>query len=197
MSSLHWGTDSLGDLILNWSTGNFGDGVAVLNLNWDKLDLWVINTMLGSHFTASVLDSSLDRVSNSMGNWSRSNSVSSITSEELGISFSISLSFTLAIITSMGNWSNRGVTEGIDNLLADLLVFNLFGVNNFCGANILSRGNTSLGHKNLYLSDTVGSRDHMASMVGCSQELSIGISICVSSWGGSGHSQEARQSKKL
>jgi len=187
------------DLVLDWSAGHLGDGVAVLNLNWDKLDLRVINTVLGGDFTASVLDGSLDRVSNSVSNWGNwSNMVSSVSSEKLRISFGISLGFTLAImISSRCNSGNWGITKGVNNLLADLLVFNLFGFDNLSCANILCRWNTSLCDQNLDIGDTIGSRHHMASMVGCSQELRIGLSICVSSRGGISHGQKARQSKDL
>merc|ERR1711892_885889 len=119
--------------------------------------------------------------------------VSSISSEKLRISFGISLGFTLAIMISSG--CNRGITKGVNNLLADLLVFNLFGFDNLSCANILGRWNTSLCDQNLDIGDTIGSRHHMASMVGCSQELRIGLSICVSSRGGISHGQKARQSK--
>jgi hypothetical protein len=202
MSSLNSLAGGLGNLILNWCTSNLGHSVAVLNLNWDSYDLGVVNTVLSSNLTTSMLDSSLDRVSNSMGNWCNwGNMVSSITSEELGISFSISLSFTLDITTitmiTSSNRDSRSVTKGVNNQLAELLVFNFLGLNNFCGANILSRRNTSLGHENLHTGDTVGSRQHMASMIGCSQELRVSLSICVSGGGSIGHSQEARQSKEL
>ena len=52
-------------------------------------------------------------------------------------------------------------------------------------------------HENLHSGDAVGSRDHMTSMIGCSQELRVGLSICFSSGGGASQSQEARQSKEL
>jgi len=138
MGSLNRLAGGLGDLVLNWGTGNPGHSVAVLNLNWDKLDLRVVNAVLGSNLTTSMLDSSLDRVSNSMSNWCNwSNMVGSISTEELRISFSISLSFTLDIttitmISSRGNGSSRGITKSINDQLADLLIFNLLGIDNLC-----------------------------------------------------------------
>jgi len=54
-----------------------------------------------------------------------------------------------------------------------------------------------LCHENLHTSDAVGSRDHMSSMIGCSQELRVSLSIRFSGGGGASQSQEARQSKEL
>merc|ERR1712179_597299 len=47
--------------------------MAVLNLNWNKLHLGVVNTMLSSNLATCVLHFRGDRVSNSMGNWERCN----------------------------------------------------------------------------------------------------------------------------
>merc|ERR1712204_38767 len=65
MSSLNRLTDGLGDLVVDIFTGDLGHNVASLNLNWDCLDNGVINTVLGGNLTASMLDSSLNGVSNS------------------------------------------------------------------------------------------------------------------------------------
>jgi hypothetical protein len=69
MSGLNSLTSCLGDLVLNISTCDLCYSVAVLNLNWDSFHLRVVNTVLGSNLTTSMLDSSLDRMSNSMSNW--------------------------------------------------------------------------------------------------------------------------------
>merc|ERR1719209_1670289 len=45
--------------------------MAVLNLNWNKLHLGVVNTMLSSNLATCVFHFRGDRVSNSMGNWER------------------------------------------------------------------------------------------------------------------------------
>merc|ERR1711935_827695 len=97
MSSLNRLTDGLGDLVVDIFTGDLGHNVASLNLNWDCLDNRVINTVLGGNLTASMLDSSLNGVSNS-GNSNWGNMVSSISSEKLSISFGISLTLTNAMI---------------------------------------------------------------------------------------------------
>merc|ERR1711970_917666 len=47
--------------------------MTVLNFNWYKLHLGVVNTMLSGNLAACVLHFSCDRVSNSMGNWERCN----------------------------------------------------------------------------------------------------------------------------
>merc|ERR1719348_1046265 len=47
-----------GELVLHRSTGDLGDGVTVLNLHRDLLDLGVIHTVLSGDLTASMLHSS-------------------------------------------------------------------------------------------------------------------------------------------
>merc|ERR1712106_433722 len=97
MGSLNGFTGSLGDLIVDIGTGDLGHGVAVLNLNGDKFDLGVVNTVLGGNFTASMLDSGSDRVSNSVGSkWSSKGMGSIWMSKVLSISLGFSISLTLA-----------------------------------------------------------------------------------------------------
>jgi len=203
-------TGGLGDLIVDIGTGNLGDSVAVLNLNWDKLDLGVIDTVLSGNFTASMLDISFDGVSNSMGsNWSnmsnwgckRSSSKrgSIRMGKELRISFSLSISLTLSNVMSRSNNRSRSITDGVNNFLADLLVLNLFSLNSLSGADILGSRDTGLCHKNLHISLTVGSRDSKRGSnrgsIRMSKELrvSLGISLrfgCCTSKG-----KKARDSK--
>merc|ERR1719312_1812364 len=47
--------------------------MTVLNLNWNKLHLGVVNTMLSGNLATSVLHFGCHRMSNSMGNWERGN----------------------------------------------------------------------------------------------------------------------------
>merc|ERR1712128_151463 len=150
MGSLNGFTGSLGDLVVDIGTGDLGHGVAVLNLNGDKFDLGVVNTVLGGNFTASMLDSGSDRVSNSVGsNWM---------SKVLSISLGFSISLTLANgVVSKGMGS---ITDGVNDFLADLLVFNLFSLNSLGGANILGRWNACLCCQDLDVSFAVGSRDN-------------------------------------
>merc|ERR1712106_337880 len=109
--------------------------------------------------------------------------VSSISSKSkvLSISFGISLTLTNAMITK-----NRAVTDLWDNILADLLVFNLLGVNSCCGANILSGWSTSLCHENINLCLAVWCHTYM--MVRGSKEL--GISLCFRSRGSAGKGED-------
>jgi len=204
-------TGGLGDLIVDIAAGNLGDSVAVLNLNGDKLDLGVINTVLGGNLTTSMLYSSFDRVGNSMGsNWSnmsnwgckRSSSKRGsirMGSKELRISFSLSIGLTLSNVMSRSNNRSRSITDGVNNFLADLLVLNLFSLNSLSGADILGSRDTGLCHKNLHISLTVGSRDSKRGSnrgsIRMSKELrvSLGISLrfgCCTSKG-----KKARDSK--
>merc|ERR1719357_1154740 len=65
-----------GELVLYRSTGHLGDGVTVLNLHRDLLDLGVVHTVLSGDLTASMLHSSSDGVGHSMGNGGRGDMVS-------------------------------------------------------------------------------------------------------------------------
>ena len=186
MFGLNWFTDGLGDQIFDILTGHFGHSVASLNLNWDSLHLGVINTVLCGNITASMLDSSLNGVSNSSSS-QRGNVVSSVSSEELRISFSFSLTLTNGMVTK-----SRCVTDLGDNILADLLVLNLLGVNCLLGADILGGWNTFLGHKNIHLSLAVGSRKVIG---GSSKEL--GISLSLRGRGSTSKGEEARNGKNL
>jgi len=208
VSGLNGLTGGLGDLVLNVGTGDLGDGVAVLDLDGDKLDLGVVNTVLGGDLSAGVLDVGGHRVGDSVGNRGDSSNrgssegsgsvreSSKVLSISLSISFSFGLSFTLA-----NGMDSRGITEDINNLLADLLVLNFLGFNSLSGADIFGRGCADLGNENLLFSHTVGSRDggHNRGGVRASKELrvSLGISLSLRPGGSSSKSKEARDDKNL
>merc|ERR1712126_251143 len=118
-----------GELVLNRSTGDLGDGVTVLNLHRDLLDLRVVHTVLSGDLTASMLHSSSDGVGHSMGNGSRgdmvsnsnrSSMVASVMADSKGSSeavLSISISFSLSLslplmVTSVSNRSGS-ITQGV------------------------------------------------------------------------------------
>jgi len=200
-------TGGLGDLVVDIATGDLGHGVAVLNLNGDNLDLGVINTVLSGNLTASVLDGGGDGVSNSVssnrGNSNRgssersSDSVGSIwVSKELRISLGLGISLTLSNgVVSNSSRDNSGlVTDGVNNLLADLLVFNLFGLDSLGVADVLGGGDAGLCHENLNVSLAVSSRD--SGMVrSSSDELGISLSFRLGSCASKG--EETRNSKYL
>jgi len=156
----------LGQTVLNISASDLGDGVAVLNLDGDNLDLGVVNTVLGGDLTASVLHGGDSRVGNSvgnggnMGNGSSNSSVSqrgggkvaSITVESISIGLGLSISLSLHNM-SIGSGS---ITEDINDILAHLLVFNLLSLDGLGVAHVLSGGGTGLGNKDLLFGDTVG-----------------------------------------
>jgi len=200
-------TGGLGDLVVDIATGDLGHGVAVLNLNGDNLDLGVINTVLSGNLTASVLDSGGDGVSNSVssnrGNSNRgssersSDSVGSIwVSKELRISLGLGISLTLSNgVVSNSSRDNSGlVTDGVNDLLADLLVFNLFGLDSLGVADVLGGRDAGLCHENLNVSLAVSSRD--SGMVrSSSDELGISLSFRLGSCASKG--EETRNSKYL
>jgi len=200
-------TGGLGDLVVDIATGDLGHGVAVLNLNWDNLDLGVINTVLSGNLTASVLDSGGDGVSNSVSsnrgnsNWGSSerssDSVGSIwVSKELRISLGLGISLTLSNgVVSNSSRDNSGlVTDGVNDLLADLLVFNLFGLDSLGVADVLGGRDAGLCHENLNVSLAVSSRD--SGMVrSSSDELGISLSFRLGSCASKG--EKTRNSKYL
>jgi len=194
----------LGDLVVDIATGDLGHGVAVLNLDGDELDLGVVNTVLGGNLTASVLDGGSDRVSNSVGSnrgnsngggKRSSNSVGSIRmSKELRISLSISLTLSNGVVSNSSRNNSGLVTDGVNNLLADLLVFNLFGLNSLGVADVLSGRDAGLCHENLNVSLAVSSRD--SGMVrSSSDELGISLSFRLGSCASKG--KKTRNSKYL
>ncbi len=107
-------TGGLGQRVLNISASNLGDGVAVLNLNRDNLDLGVVNTVLGGDLTASVLHGGDSRVGNGVSNGSNmgngsGNGVSdgsggitgiSVVSISVGLGLGLSVSRPLAVVSA-------------------------------------------------------------------------------------------------
>merc|ERR1711892_1340704 len=109
----------------------------MFNLNWNLFDLGVVNTMLSGDLTTSMFNCGGNRVGNSSSNWGNSSmmSIASIgTGKVLRISFSISFSLTFAnrVVGS------RLVTDGVNDLLADLLVLNLLSLDSLHGTDRLS-----------------------------------------------------------
>merc|ERR1711892_1589453 len=71
MGGLNRLTCSCWDLIVDIRTLNLSHNMAVLNINWDKFDLGVVNAVLGCDITASMLHCLSERVGKCMGsNWS-------------------------------------------------------------------------------------------------------------------------------
>jgi len=180
-----------GELVLYRSAGHLGDGVTVLNLHRDLLDLRVVHTVLSGDLTASMLHSSSDGVGHSMSNGSRgdmvshsnrssmvsnsdggsmvsnshrSSSIASVMADSKGSSetvMSISISFSLSLslplmVTSVSNRSGS-ITQSVHNLLADLLILNLFSSHNLGAAHFLGMRSASLGDQDDIFSDTVRS----------------------------------------
>jgi len=200
MSGLHGLTDGLGDLVLHVRAGDLGDGMAVLNLDRDKLDLGVVNTVLGGDLSAGVSHGGGDRVTNSGGNRGDSSEGGSGVGESSEV-LRVSLSLSLTLVDSMSIRSersskSRSVTDFADNISTDLLVLNLLGVYGLCGADILSGGSAELGGEDLVLCHTVASSNSMVrSSKGGSQQL--GVSLGIWCGGGGGKGKEARDGKNL
>ena len=213
----------LGQLVLDIGTGDLGDGVAVLNLDGDLDDLGVVNAVLGGDLTASVLHGLGDRVGNGVSNGQRSGNrgdsdsrgsgvggvvaIGEVLSISIGVSLSFGLSLPLAVV---GNGvGNRSVTEGVNDLSADLLVLDLLGGDGLGGADLLGGGCADLGDQDHVLGDTVGGRGHGHRggngvsqrggnvVAGIAKELSVSLSIGVSSRGGASEGSHADKGENL
>jgi len=165
-------TGGLGDQVLVVGASYLGDGVAVLHLHGDNLDLGVVNTVLGGDLAAGVLHGGDGRVGHGVSNrgyygameGSRSSSMvggyATVEESSIGVSFSLCLRASLSPVKRVGD---RGVTDGVDNILAHLLVLDLLGVNGLGGALLLGAGHTSLSCQHLVLSLAVGGRHVVSS----------------------------------
>merc|ERR1719348_484455 len=182
----------LGDGVLDVGAGDLGHGVAVLDLNRHDLNNWVIDAVLGGDLTASVLHGGNSSVSNG-GNNGGNGSVGKMAvgrSQELGISFSISI----ALDQVSGN--SRVVADFVNDVLADLHVLNLLGVDGLLGANVLDRGCASLRHQDLIFQLAVGGGDVVGGgSRGTEQHLCVSISI--GGRGSLGGHSEQNDSEKL
>jgi len=203
MGGLNGLTSGLGDRVLHWGTGDLGDGVTMLHLNGDKLDLGGIRTVLSGDLTASVLDIGGHGVGNSMGS-DGGNMGSSIrkTTEVLSIGISLSISFTLTngmVATSYDSRYSRLVTDGVNNLLADLLILDLLSLHCLCGAYILGGGYAMAGLQDFIYCLAVGSRHScsIGSSKRSSQVLGVSLGISLRLGGGTSEGQEARDGKYL
>ena len=134
--------------------------------------------------------------------------------EVLGISLSLGLSLPLAVVGNDGS-SNGSVTESVNNLSADLLVLDLLGGDGLGGADLLGRGSADLGDQDHVLGDTGGGRGSMVGngshngggngvsqrggngMAGIAEELSVSLSIGVSSRGGASEGSHAGKGENL
>jgi len=200
MGGLNGLTSGLGDRVLHWGTGHLGDDVAVLNLDRDKLDLGGIRTVLSGDGTASVLHIGGHGVGNSMGS-DGGNMGSSIrkTTEVLSIGISLSVSFTLTNGMVASSYYSRLVTDGVNNLLADLLILDLLSLHCLCGAYILGGGCAMAGLQDFIFCYTVGSWNS-CSIGGSergSQVLGVSLGISLRLGGGTSEGQEARNGKYL
>ena len=218
-------TGGLGELVLDIGAGDLGDGVAVLDLDGDLDDLGVVNAVLGGDLTAGVLHSLGDGVGDSVGNRQRSggNSVSNSdgggdsvvgkrgnsVGKVLGISLSVGLSLPLANVVGSDGSSDGSVTQGVNDLLADLLVLNLLGGDGLGGADLLGSRGADLGDQDHVLGDTVRSRGSDSNggngvsqrgsdgVAGVAKELSVSLGIGVSSRGGASEGSHAGKGENL
>ena len=194
-----------GDLVVHGLAGDLGDGVAVLDLDRDVLDNGVINAVLGDDGPAGVLHGGLDGVSDGVGNRGDNggSGVAGIASigKVLGISLGLGLSLG-EVVSSGSDGDSRLVADHVLDLLADLLVLNLLGVDGDGVADVLGGGSAHLGGQDLHHGLAVGGGDgssHGGGSVGGgggSQEV-LGVSLGISSGLGAGEGEQSRNGNNL
>ena len=196
-----------GDHVLNGLAGDLGDGVAMLNLDGNGLDNGVVNAVLGDDGPACVLDGGLDGVSNGVGGDrgdQRGGVVSGISVSVLGISISLGLGLPLGdgVVSGVGNSDGGLVTDHVLDLLADLHVLNLLGVDGDGVADVLGGGGAHLGLEDLVDGLAVGGRDGSGHRGGKrSGDTAIakvlGISLSLSGGLGAGEGEQGRNGNNL
>ena len=124
----------------NKSLNSPSDGVAVLHLDGNGDHCGAVDAVLRCDLPARVLHCLRDCATHCVER-----------SEKLGIRLRLTFD---QVRGNMGCW---GVTEHVNNILADWLVFNLLRLNRFCGADLLSMWGAHLGHEDINLRDTVRS----------------------------------------
>ena len=208
----------LGELVLDISAGDLGDGVAVLDLDGDLDDLGVVNAVLGGDLTAGVLHGLGDGVGDSVGNrqrggdgGDRGSSIGGRVSvgEVLSISVSVSIGLSLPLAVVSNSVGNGSVTQGVDDLSALLLVLDLLGGDGLGGADLLGSRGADLGDQDHVLGDAVWSRGSDGNggngvsqrgsdgVAGVAKELSVSLGIGVSSRGGASEGSHAGKGENL
>jgi len=143
-------------------------------------------------------------------------SVGEVLSISISVSLSLGISLPLAVgvVSSRSNGSNGSVTESVNDLSADLLVLDLLGGDGLGGADLLGSRGADLGDQDHILSDTGGGRggvvgdgSHRGSngvsqrssncVASIADELSVSISISVSSRGGASEGSHADKGENL
>ena len=140
--------------------------------------------VLGGDLTAGVLHGGLQGVGNGVGSdrGGQGSVVVGVGGEELGVSLGLGISL------SLGNVVSGGVTDHIDDLLADLLVLDLLSLDSLGGADVLGGGGAGLGdqglHHGLAVGGVVGDGGDggHGGVVGSQEVLGVGLSF--GSWGG-------------
>merc|ERR1719206_358202 len=185
VDSLHRFTGGLGDLVINIRALDFGNNMTVLNLNWNKLHLGVVNTMLSGNLATSVLHFGCHRMSNSMGRYmsnSRYGNYGGLVNKgarsyDQWISFSLSLSFTLVNLMIPIGWL---ITESFHDFLAHLLILNFLCFYSFSLTNILSEWNTRLSCENFMFCLAFWCRHYVVVCCGKVVGVSFSIRVCYS-----------------
>ena len=203
-----------GDLVVHGLTSDLGHGVAVLNLDGDGLDDGVVNAVLSDDGPAGVLDGGLDRVSDGVSNGGDNggsdggSGVTGISSiQVLGVSISLGLGVSLplgdGVVSGGGNGDGGLVTDHVLDLLADLHVLNLLGVDGDGVADVLGSGGAHLGSQDLDNGLAVSGGDgsgHRGSGQGSGDSTIsqvLGISLSLSGGLGASEGEQSRNGDNL
>jgi len=215
------------DQVLHVTAGHLGDDVAVLNLHGDNDHLRVVNATLGGDLTAGVFDGSGDGVSNGVCDGEGSNngcgmsnkggsgvmdaSICGVAVESVSLGFCVGITLGNGMVTSSREGSNRGITEDIGELLAELHIFDLLSIDCDGVANVFGRWDTVLGDHDLVVGDTVGGGGVVGYRGGgnerscywggkwqmASKVLGVGFCVRVGRRGGISHSNQTGQGEEL
>merc|ERR1711892_1622480 len=177
---------------------SMGSNWSKMNSNWCNLDMG--NSHLSNMNRGGGNMSNMNRGSSNMNSekWGMGNMrmSSKIASISLGISIGFSISFTLGngVVTI-----SRLITDGVDDFLANLLIFKLLCINSFGFTNIFGSWNTFLCHKNLNISLTVASLNGMerSSTITMIEGISLCLGISCRLWCCTSKGKKTRNCKYL
>ena len=181
-----------GDGVLHGGAVHLGDGVAVLHLHGDQLDLGVVDAVLGGDLPAGVLDGGGHGVSHGVGGDWGDGGVG-VGTEELRVGLSISL--PLGDVADGGDGGS--VTDDVSDLNALLGVLDLLGHDDLGGADVLGSGSAGLGLEDL--DDSLAVRSGVVGDRGGSSQRSeeLGVSLGIGSWGSPGEGDKTGDGKYL
>jgi hypothetical protein len=159
MHGLNRSAGGLGHVVNHLGAGDLGDGVAIVNLNGNLLNLGIVNTVLGHNLVTGVGDGVLLRHGDggdhwqdrSMGRDGRVNECVGLVEACLGLSSCLTLP-----VMAMNGWNRwRAIADCALYILTQLAELDLLCGHGVVEADCLGCGGAGLGHHLLLLDHTV------------------------------------------